>query len=160
MGTTVSLKDVVDALDSTPEEMSSYVNRVTGEVITVSHEDLRLAEDEPDSDLPDWQQEAVAEARQVAESEDWLALPTSFEIHEWEIMDRFGRSLPTESERAAIADAIHGSGAFRSFKATIGRLGIEAAWFAYKARALETIAREWLAAHDLVPATPADMETK
>jgi len=39
--------------------------------------------------------------------------------------------------------------AFRNFKGTIRRLGIEEAWYAYKQRALEDIAREWLAEHGL-----------
>jgi hypothetical protein len=101
--------------------------------------------------MPAWQREAVTEARCILESDDWLELPSKFDIHEWEIMDQFGRSLPTESERSAVADAIHGSGAFRNFKATIRSLGIEATWFEYKTLALETIARDWLAHNGLLP---------
>jgi hypothetical protein len=85
----------------------------------------------------------------VIESEDWLELPSKFEIHEWKILDGFGRSLPTEEERAAIDNAIHGAGAFRNFKNTIRQLGIETAWFAYRTQALEQIARDWLEQHDL-----------
>nr|MBK7066706.1 hypothetical protein [Deltaproteobacteria bacterium] len=43
-----------------------------------------------------------------------------------------------------MADAIRGRGAFRSFKATIRRLGHEDAWYAYKAASFDHIAREWL----------------
>jgi hypothetical protein len=151
MGTTVSIREVVDAFETASDEMSSYVNRATGQVVTVTHEDLRLAEEDPVPDMPAWQREAVNEARGILESEDWLELPSKFDIHEWEIMDKFGRSLLTESERAAVGDAIHGNGAFRNFKATVRRLGIEATWFAYKTRALETIARDWLAQNGLLP---------
>jgi hypothetical protein len=58
MATMVSLVDVVDALESAADEMSSYVNAATGQVITVTHEDLRLAEQEPVPEMPDWQREA------------------------------------------------------------------------------------------------------
>jgi len=149
MKTTVSLREVVDALDIESDEMSSYVNRSTAQVITITHEDRRLAEDDPDADMPDWQRDVVAEARKVLESKDWLELPSKFDINEWEIMDRFGQSLSKAAERAKIADAIHGNGAFRNFKGTIRRLGIEEAWYAYRQRALEDIAREWLAEHGL-----------
>jgi hypothetical protein len=149
MKTTVSLREVVDALEIATDEMSSYVNRSTGQVSTLTHEDLQLAEDDPDADMPDWQRDVVAEARKVLESKDWIALPSKFDINEWEIMDRFGRSLSKAAERTEIADAIHGNGAFRNFKGTIRRLGIEEAWYAYRQRALEDIAREWLAEHGL-----------
>jgi hypothetical protein len=151
METTVSIREVVDAFETASDEMSSYVNRATGQVITVTHEDLRLAEEDAGPDMPAWQREAVTEARRILDSDDWLELPNKFDIHEWEIMDQFGRSLATESERSAVADAIHGSGAFRNFRATIRRLEIEDAWFAYKTLALETIARDWLTQNDLLP---------
>jgi hypothetical protein len=151
MGTTVSVREVVEAFETASDEMSSYVNRATGQVVTVTHEDLRLAEEDPLPDMPAWQREAVTEARRILESEDWLELPSKFDIHEWEIMDQFGRSLSTESERSSVADAIHGSGAFRNFKATVRRLKIEATWFEYKTLALETIARDWLAQNELLP---------
>jgi hypothetical protein len=93
MKTTVSLREVVDALDIATDEMSSYVNRSTGQVLTISHEELQLAEEDTDPDMPDWQRDVVAEARKVLESKDWLELPSKFDINEWEIMDRFGRSL-------------------------------------------------------------------
>jgi hypothetical protein len=144
METTVSIREVVDAFETASDETSSYVNRATGQVVTVTHEDLHLAEEDPRPEMPGWQREAVAEARRILESDDWLELPSKFDLHEWKIMEEFGRSLPTESERIAVADAIHGAGAFRNFKATVHRLGIEPAWFAYKTRTLETIARDWL----------------
>jgi hypothetical protein len=149
MGATVSLKDVVDALESATDEMSSYVNSTTGQVVTLTHEDLRLAEEEPVPDMPDWQRDVVADAREVLESDHWLELPSRFDVDEWEIMNRFGQSLSTASQRAEVADAIHGTGAYRNFKGTIRRLGIEEAWFAYKRRDLEAAARTWLAEHDL-----------
>ena len=150
MGTLVSTRDVVDALDSASDETSSYVNAVTGEVLTLTHEDLRLAEEEDDPEMPDWQQDAVSAARKVLESKDWLELPSKFDLHEWDLMDRFGGSLP-QAQQVEVRNAIRGKGAFRSFKGTVRRLGVEDAWFAYKRRVLEDIAREWLAEHNLRP---------
>jgi hypothetical protein len=86
MAVTVSIAEVVDALEMASDEMSSYVNRATGQVVTVSHEDLRLAEEDPRSDMPAWQQDAVAEARRILESDDWLELPNKCDIHEWQMM--------------------------------------------------------------------------
>jgi len=146
MGAKVSIHEVIEALELATDEMSSYVNTSTGQVITVTHDDLRLAEEDvTPSDLPQWQQDAVAEAKAVLESKDWLPLASKFDIHEWEIMNQFGRSLPNPADRDAVFAAIRGSGAFRSFKVTIRRLGVENAWFEYKKRAIEGTARAWLA---------------
>jgi hypothetical protein len=155
MGTTVLMDDVVEALELVADEMSSYVSSRTGEVITVTHEDLRLAEEDSAPDMPDWQHETVAQARQVLESNEWLELPSKFEIHVWEMMDRFAASLSRESARAELLAAIRGSGAFRNFKDAIRRLGVEQQWFAHKQRALEELAREWLARHGFSPSTKA-----
>jgi hypothetical protein len=146
----ILLKDIVEALDAAGDEVSSYVNRATGEVRTVTDEELRYAEDDEDaSGLPEWQRESVAQARDVLDSDDWLPLPSKFDIDEWEIMDDFARSLPDGAHSAEVIDAIHGSGAFRRFKAAIRRLGIEESWFAHRAQALERIACSWLRAHGL-----------
>jgi Uncharacterised protein family (UPF0158) len=151
MATKVSLKEVVDALEMASDETHSYVNRATGQVITVTQQELDLAEEDSDRELVDWEQEAAAQVKSILESDDWLELPGTFDIHEWQIMEDFGRSLSSPSQRAAVGDAIHGAGAFRTFKAAIRRLGIEETWFAFKERALETIARDWLTSHDLLP---------
>lgn len=117
--------------------------------------------DEADGDMPDWQRELVAKAKEVLRPADWLALPDKFEIHEWEIMDRFGQSLAGAAERREIGDAIRGNGAFRMFKSTIRRLGMEDAWFAFKQRTLEEMARDWLNQHGLpIDETPPDKRVK
>ena len=44
MGVIVSLKEIVDAMDLPNEEWVSYLNPTTGEIVTVTDEDRRLAE--------------------------------------------------------------------------------------------------------------------
>jgi hypothetical protein len=147
----VPLVEVVNALEMASDELSSFVNKQTGQVITVPNESLRMAQDGPDQDLLDWQQTELEEAQEVLGSKDWLELPSKFEVHEWEIMNRFAKSLSVLAQRNEILDSIHGSGAFRNFKGAIRRLRLEEAWFAFKASALEDIARSWLEDHELEP---------
>ncbi len=155
MGTTVAMDDILEALELASDETSSYVNSRTGVVLTVSHEELRLAEEDSASEMPDWQREMVALAKQVLESDEWLELPSKFDIHEWEMMDGFAASQSSESAPAELLGAIRGSGAFRNFKSAIRRLGVEEEWFAYKRRAFEDLAREWLTRHGFSPSTKA-----
>jgi hypothetical protein len=147
----VSLKDVVDAMDLPNSEWTSYLNPKTGEIVTVTDEDRRLVEDEDldEQELPEWQRESLPKVREALESGEFLALPDKFDIHEWTIMERFSRSQTSGVRRDELLDAIHGSGAFRSFRSAIRRLGIEDDWFRSRQSAFEEIAMDWLKAHDV-----------
>ena len=147
MATKVSLNQVVEALELASDEMSWFVSKQTGQVVMLSHEAMRLAEDDSKAELPDWQEEELRMARDVLESTDWLGLPTKFEVHEWEIMNRFAQSLSVPAQREEVLDAIHGSGAFRQFKSTIRRLRLEDAWSSFRGSAFEDMATSWLTDH-------------
>jgi hypothetical protein len=147
MATKVSLNQVVESLELASDEMSWFVSKRTGQVVMLSHEAMRLAEDDSKANLPAWQEEELRMARAVLESTDWLGLPTKFEVHEWEIMSRFAQSLSVPAQREEVLDAIHGSGAFRQFKSTIRRLRLEDTWFSFRGSAFEDTARSWLSDH-------------
>jgi hypothetical protein len=139
--------------------MSSFVNTSTGEVRTVTREDLQLAEAEDDPSAPDWQRQAVDDARTVIDSNEWVELPGKFDIHEWEIMDRFAISLSDDEAMSELRGSLRGRGAFRHFKATLRRLDLDDAWFAYQRRTLEAMAKSSISEHgmrpDYSPRTPA-----
>jgi hypothetical protein len=151
MGVIVSLKEIVDAMDLPNEEWVSYLNPTTGEIVTVTDEDRRLAEreDVDEDSLPEWERESLRIARAVLESGDCLALPDKFEIHEWALMERFSNSQAREGRRDVLLDAMHGAGAFRMFRSAIRRLGIEDEWCAFRQSAFEDIAKDWLEAHEI-----------
>ena len=151
MGVVVSLKEIVDAMDLPNDEWVSYLNPKTGEIVTVTDEERRLAENEDldEASLPEWERESLRMARAVLESGDCLALPDKFEIHEWALIERFSSSQAREDRRDELLDAIHGAGAFRRFRSTIRRLGIEDEWFAFRQSAFEEIAKDWLEAHEI-----------
>jgi hypothetical protein len=73
-----------DAIDLPNDAWVSYLNPNTGEIVTVTDEDRRLAEEEDvdEERLPEWERESLHMARAVLESGDCLALPNKFEIHE------------------------------------------------------------------------------
>lgn len=149
MAAKVRVAELVDELDMLSDETHVYVNRVTGKVAALGEEEMALAEDEErdeDSldDTDDWQLEMIREAEQVLESDDWIAAPTKFDIHEWEIMRRFALSREDPDVSEDLLEAIGGRGAFRSFKNRIRRLGVADDWYAFRHKAIEEIAVEWL----------------
>ena len=146
----VSLRDVLDEMELSSDEATGYINRKTGEIITLTDEVVALAED-PDAaaDAPQWQKDLLPKAREVVASEDFIPLPSKFEIHEWAIMERFARSLTDAAVSDELGAALHGRGAFRRFKDTVQRLGIADEWYRFRDAALEEIAVEFLETHGI-----------
>ena len=147
----VSLRDVVAEMDLPNDEWTAYLNRRTGELVTLTDDDARLAEQEEEeaTDLPDWQQEQLPKVREVLGSDDFLALPDKHEINEYGIMEDFCLGLEDPALRDALLRAIRGPGAFRRFKDAIHDRGVADAWYAYREQALEAIAVEWLEANGI-----------
>ena len=144
MPATVRLNDIVEALEMTIDEYSSFLDRVTGQVENVPDAFLGKAEDGEMPDLVEWEEPSWEVAKQIVASKDrFLDLPTKFDLHEWEIMQDFSLSVESESIREDLLHAIHGAGAFRHFKDTVRRHGIEPKWFAFRDEALRQIAIDW-----------------
>jgi hypothetical protein len=151
MAVVISLREVVDAIDVQSDEAESYLDPTTGEIVLVTEEERELVEQgrADDPDLPEWQREIMPKVREVLESDRFLRLPDPREVHEWDIMRRFSDAWKDEHARHELHAAIHRAGAFRRFKETIQGLGIEEAWYKFRAAALEEIARDWLEEHKL-----------
>jgi hypothetical protein len=147
MGIPVSLKQVAEELEALPDGWTAYIHRETGEIYSFSDEEAAQAEgeDEEDEDeRADWEKESIAQAREVLDSEAWIALPGKFEINEWEIMRDFAQSQTNREAAENLLRVIQGKGVFRYFKDKINQFGLGDEWFEFKERALERIAREAL----------------
>ncbi len=146
----VSLREVIDEMNIISDEHSAYLNKRTGELITLSLEELSAAEENDDlTGYPEWQQPMIEKAREVLISDDYLKLPTKFDIHEYRIMEGFCLSIENPQGRHQLLHQIRGGGAFRRFKNTIYSLGIEEDWYRYRDAEYERIAVEWLEANGI-----------
>ena len=150
MAIPISLSAIVDELETLNSEFYTYVNRTTGEIITVSNEDLVVAETDYElDDFPAWQLDLLAAAQKILSSDEFVRLPTSEDIHEWSIMQQFCYTLESDRQRRMLLDQLHGKGAFRKFKDTVNRYNLQEAWFAYYKAALRQIAADFLDAEGI-----------
>jgi hypothetical protein len=142
----VSLRAVVDEMDILSDSMTSYINTKTGELFTVGEEEMNIVEQgtEDDKFIPEWQKDILPKVREVLESEDFIALPDKFEIHEYSIMERFCLSISDDTTQDELLHAIRGSGAFRRFRDEIYRMDIEDDWYRFRGQALKRIAVDFL----------------
>jgi len=111
----------------------------------VTDEHFSAAEDEEDiSHYSDWEQDAIQVAINVLEfEEDYISLPSQFDIHEYQIIEEFCISLDDEKLKEKMYRSIKGSGVFRRFKDNIFEYGIEKNWFQYRREAFKRRAIDW-----------------
>jgi hypothetical protein len=150
----IKIKDIIDDMEMQSNEYRSYLNKIQGVIISVSNEDLSIAEeseeDENFSEYPDWQQDSIKEALNIIENWDnYVALPDTFEIHEYSIMEKFSYSVNNDKTSNALQNALHGRGAFRRFKDAIIRYNIENSWYKFKEEEYKKIAIRWCENHNI-----------
>ncbi|EIJ78056.1 hypothetical protein PB1_10859 [Bacillus methanolicus PB1] len=151
MGIIVNLQEIIEGMDMQFEGTNTYLNRKTGEIISISEEDLRAAEDDDTFEhLPEWHQEAMKVAIDVIENYgDYNRLPTNYDINEYEMMEDFCFTIIDERSKNMLLNAIQGRGAFRRFKDHIYRLGIEKKWYAFREGRYKEIAIDWCKNHNI-----------
>lgn len=166
-----ALGAIADAWDIDPEEVTSYIDLETGEVVPVfddARRDLEavyelLPDNFNDGTLED-QRSALANAIENANhlSSEPVQIEEAFvverglgttflELPRWttsdghEQMEAFVNSLPAGRLRNRLDDAIRGRGAFRRFKDELRREpDVREQWFAFQRDDLVYQARRWL----------------
>lgn len=120
------LKEIADALDMQSDDMTAcyYVP----EERVIFHSEFDPSTDEFDLDEID--------------GDDLIRLPDKYEINEYGIMEDFAASVPGEAGKW-LNNSLVGKGAFRRFRATLQRFGLEEKWYAYHDGALMQKAMEW-----------------
>ena len=120
----VNLLDVLDAIDTINED-ETYFYSIQDEEIVYALED-----DEDD--------------------EFFIPLPTKEEVNDYQNMVNFTETIEDDKKRDWFENAIHGKGAFRRFRATLERFGMETEWYDYLDACHRELAIEWCEQHGVV----------
>lgn len=148
MSLPVSLRKFVAEMDLFGEGRA-FLSRRTGEILAATDDDLAAAEGEDDADVPEWQQEVLPKIREALTSDDWLALPSKFDLDEYGIMEDFCRTVADATLRGDLLDTIGGRGTFGRFKNMLHRHNLQDRWYQFRDDALREIAVQWLRAHEI-----------
>ena len=145
MSQSVRLSAIMEVIEIFSDELSSYLNKRTGEVITLSEEEISAAEEGDDlDDYPEWQRENILMAREFLKNEkDYLGLPTKDDLDEYRLMEKFSLSIEDPETSEILYDDIKGRGAFRRFKDALHRLNLTEEWYAYREAAVRQVAIDW-----------------
>ena len=100
MGIRVKLSEIIDGLESQSDESASFLNIKTGEVVLMTDYAMQAAEEnEPLEDVPDWERDLVAIAREIlADTGEYIQLPTKYDIDEYSMMENFCTSLNKQEQ--------------------------------------------------------------
>jgi len=148
------LSDLTAAIDFESEEFCSFFDRETGQIVTVNRTIISAAE-EGDEELlmkfTDSEKEEIDIARVIADDTEgrFIAPPNKFDFDEYKHMERFIMSLSDEKAVDQLRNAIKRRKAFRHFKDTLCRLGIENQWFRYRDNAMEEYVIEWAETYEV-----------
>lgn len=126
-----------------------FLNRRTGELLAATEDDLAAADDEDDDGVPEWQQEVLPKIREALLSDDWLSLPSKYELDEYRIMEDFCGTIPDDILRGDLLDTIGGRGTFGRFKSMVHRHNLQDRWYQFRDDAFREIAVQWLQVHDI-----------
>ena len=148
----VLLSKIVEALDIQGDEDSSYLDKNTGEVISLRLDDLSAVEEgESLDDYAQWERENIQMAEKILTDchKNYLKLPAKFDVHEYWIMERFCFSVQDKEICETLCNAIRGRGAFRRFKDCIYGVEIADDWYEYRAEVLKEMAIDWCEANNI-----------
>lgn len=129
----LKLADIVDALEFHSDEHHAFIDIKNSTVCILSDSALSYAENN-DEDYPDWQHEEVLCAKAFLEDEanNFIALPTQYDVDEYGMMENFAYTLDDQHKTEKLLIALQGKGAFRRFKDTVIFLEIENDWYRYR----------------------------
>lgn len=125
----VLIKSIVDAIEDTMDGWQQFYNTVTGEVESVPDYDNVYA------DMSEFEDTAA----KIEESDDYVILPSQYELHEYNIMERFAEEMDNE----VLMRALHGRRPYRTFKDRAIDLGLDQEYYSFRTKAYGEIARKW-----------------
>jgi general stress protein 26 len=126
----IKLSELCDALEGQNDDSYNVFNKKTGEIHMIWD---GMVDGEDDEEL----------IEELEESEDYIDMPTKYDIHEYEIMRSFVYHLREGKFQDQLFRAISGRGAFRRFREVLEDFGQEDNWYKFRDARYEQIGREW-----------------
>ncbi len=150
MDATAKLTELMDSMEMQSEEWIYRYDRKAGATAMVERAVYAKVEDSPDEEL-DLDDESVPLARAMIANEgsQFIALPDTFELHEYRQMERFIGTVEDARVAEELWRAIKGKGAFRNFKDTAARCGLLDSWYRFRDERAKQFVIRWAEANEV-----------
>jgi hypothetical protein len=146
----VKLCDLIDAIEFNNDDNRAFINLKTGEICCIPTEVFNSVKEDNENDFPDWQQDEIQMTKNYLNNpDDYIGIPTQFDVNEYGMMEDFVFSPENEQLKQLLFIAMKGTGAFRRFKDTLIVAGIEKVWYQFREERYKTFALDWCEVNDL-----------
>ncbi len=132
-------------------DMDYYLDKETGEVIVISEETFRYAQEEDEDkireSLPDWQKEDINLAQDILfnNPDRYICISERPSYEGYNLMVEFAEKVEDELLREKLYISLDGKGAFRRFKNVIADYpDYREKWFKFRDERLNEEVIEWL----------------
>lgn len=123
----VKLNEIIDALDSTNDEIKYYYNPTNNEIFS--------------SDIGDYEDISEDEVDELIDES--IMLPTRYDINEYKMMEEFADNIEDIKLQNGLYISLNGRGAFRRFKDTCINYDIINDWYKFRDEKYKEIAIDW-----------------
>ncbi len=151
----VDIQKIIDELQMRFMDTTVYYNKVTGEILNVQDDNVRIAQDDDFEnniqDYPEWQREHLKEVYDLLynDIDNYIALPNNFEIKDSDIMEEFIETVSNNSKRIQLENCMWQKGMHRKFKDKLIEIGLENEYYKFYDEKLKEIAIEWCKENNL-----------
>ena len=153
MSPRVKLSDIIYSIGFQSYDTAFYLNRENGELIPVSREQLRAAEEDGDrGDSPEWEKARINLVREILadkKEEKYVAIPGMFVNHEHSVMENFCLSLNEAEIAKPLCSLILGKSARRRFNNSVHHFGVAEEWHAYRYKGMKRVVTDWCKANNI-----------
>ena len=150
MALPVSLSHVVTEVEALQEGWTIYLNHKTGELMTITDREARLAlNEEQASELADWlMEDFLPKVKEVVTSDDYIVLPNKASV-EFSLMEKYCDAVDDPQFRESLLNAIRGHEAPARFNDLIEAKGVQDEWGQFREEAVRNLVAEFLESHGI-----------
>lgn len=149
MSLPVKIKSVIEALLFTESDCTSYINKKTGEIASISDAESEHVHQELDETIPEWIVAGIPRIKAILESDVFIEMPSQFELHEEKIMVSFCKTVEKEDVKNYLLKTLSGKAATENFATYIEKFDLHDSWTTHRNNAVKQVALDFLNSHNI-----------
>ncbi len=149
MSLPVKIDSALEALLFTEDDCTTYINKNTGEIASVSDEESNFAHQKLDETTPEWIVAGIPRIKLILESEEYLEMPSKYDLHEEKVMAQFCETIEKEDIKNYLLKTLSGNTAAENFNKFVDEFELHDSWASHRNNAIKQIAIDFFTKHSI-----------